>query len=1647
MKVNVNVYEKVAGQGNQVSSYIRHQRAAILIALTFIAVGIMGSWVADAQVNVTTQHNDIGRTGQNLSETILSPSNVNSSQFGKLFSQPVDGQIYAQPLYMSGLIINGVTHNVVYVATENDTVYAFDADSNGAANSTPLWQASLLTPTYGAAPGATATSANTVGSQDISPLLGITGTPVIDPNNDALYVVSNDFENGTVVQRLHALSFHTGAEKFGGPVVITGSVPGTGAGSVNGTLTFDPLWENQRPGLLLLNGIVYVGFASQGDNGPWHGWVFGYNAATLQQTGAFCTTPNGTGAGIWMSGTGLAADQLDTVNHPFGRMFVPTGNGDYNASNPYTNNMDFGDTDVDLDLTNGVPTVTDEFTTFDQAELDAEDLDVASAGLMVLPTQTTGNHPHLAIQTGKSGSLFLLNRDNLGGYNATGDQVVQVQTNAVGVTGTWASPAYWNGTVYYWGRIDHLKAFPLVNGLLSTNPTQSIEQITFPGSTPSISANGATNGIVWTIDSEFQPTGGAAILMAHNASNVNVTLYTSSQVPTRDTAGPAVKFTVPTVANGKVYVGAGGELDFYGLLSNGTQTPAPTFNPGSESFTGTVNVSLMDANASARIYYTNNGAPATTSSTLYTGTPIAVSSDTTINAIASASGQDLSPQASATYTSNTETQAVVFSLPAGTYSAMQVVSLSDPTSNAVIYYTVDGSTPITSATTQTYSTPITINATETITAVAVAPGYTASPVVAQTYTIQEGVTGINFPQGFASSNGLVILQGSTDLDDSRLQLTNGLPNEAGTAWYYQPVDVQTFTTSFSYQLSNPAGSGFTFTIQNSAAGVNALGGSGQNLGYAPIGNSVAIKFDLVNNATGLYMNGAVPLTPAISYSGTPINLYSDDAMTVTLVYNTTTLTMTITDLVTTGVWSTKWNINIPAMIGSTSAYVGFTGSTGAQTSSQKILSWNYINNYSKPFGVLERAHAVATGLAAPAAGDDLFVSGWIADPTDGSPMSNVTVFLDGVSIGKPTLDVSRPDIAASQNNPAYANSGFTMVYPKTLSAGNHSVTVVGIDTHGVMITLGPLAVTVTGGSLGSLDQAISSGNGTTAIAAWDNLIVSGWIADPIDGSPMSNVHVLIDGVAVGTPTLGLPRPDIALSYGDPAFTNSGYTFTYPGSELAGGAHVVTIVGVNSRSVSTTLGPLSITAGPPIGNLEQALDATTFASLVRVSDNILVSGWIADPVDGSPLGNVKVYIDGNSVGTPTLGILRPDVAAAQQTPSYLHSGFSMLYPANSLRGGLHTVTVVGINSHGTSTTLGPRTIVIAAPFGNLDSAVDGVTDKTAVNPWDALYVGGWICDPIDGSPMSNVYVLIDGVAVGTPTLGLPRPDIAAHYNNPAYANAGFTFYYSAKLIAPGTHKVTVVGVDSHGVSVTLGPATINVAPTMGNLDQAEDSTTEATTIATTDNLFVSGWIADPNTGNPLTNVKVLIDGVSVGTPTLDVTRLDIEAIYKLAVLGQSGFTFFYPAKLLTTGNHVVTVVGVTSAPMPTTLGPLTITVTSPPPIGHLEQALDSSTRSTTIPTTDTLFISGWIADPTDGSPMSNVTVFIDGVSIGKPTLGVARPDVAAAQNNPAYGLSGFSLNYPASHLSVGSHVVTVVGVNSHAVLKTLNPLTINVTSVP
>ncbi len=909
-----------------------------ILGITAGLVATLGSWFCPAQVNVLMQHNDMGRTGQNTSETLLTTANVNSSTFGQLFTLPVDGQVYAQPMYMSALQIPGSgTHNVVFVATEHDSVYAFDADSNGGADASPLWQASMLTAAHGAAAGATTVPYLGIG-QDIIPEYGITGTPVIDPVAGVLYCVSFTLEGSSYILRLHALSITTGAEMPGSPIAIQAQTAGTGNGSSGGIMTFDPKWENQRPGLLLLNGILYIGFGSHADNGPWHGWLLSYNPSTLAQIGTYCTSANGTGSGIWMSGDGLAADVVDPVGHPFGRMFVSTGNGDYNATTPYTNSMDYGDSILNFDLTNGTPTVQDEFTPYNQATLDAGDVDLGSGGVVVLPNQT-GTYPHLLLQEGKGGTIYLVNRDEMSGYN-TSDQVVQEVQSAPTGSGVWGGPAYWNGSVYVGESHSPITAYSLAGGVLSTAPTStSPETYSYPGLSASISSNGTTNGILWAIDGDAYASGGISVLKAYNASNLANELYTSAQVPARDSAGPAVHLVVPTIANGKVYVGAGGVVDVYGLLSSEPQVATPVFSPGSSTFNLYVQVTITDATPGAVIYYTIDGTAPSTASTVYTG-PITVNTTETITAIAVAAGYVWQIPASATFTSLDNTANPVFSPAAGTYSTSPTVTIFDASAGAVIYYTTDGTVP-TMASTQ-YIGPITGAGTETLRAIAFATGLSGSSVVSATYTTQSQV---DFSQGFSLAQTLMKFNGTTGLDDSRLQLTNGYSGDNGSAFVTTPLNIQAFTTNFLFQLSNPEADGITFTIQGSTP--SALGTYSDGLGYAGIPTSLAIKFDFYNDAgegndsTGVYINGAVPTIPAINLSNTGINLLSGDTMAAQITYDGTNLGMTITDQVTSASWSAVWQENIPQIVGGNTAYVGFTGSTQALTASQKIATWTY----------------------------------------------------------------------------------------------------------------------------------------------------------------------------------------------------------------------------------------------------------------------------------------------------------------------------------------------------------------------------------------------------------------------------------------------------------------------------------------------------------------------------------------------------------------------------------------------------------------------------------------------------------------------------------------------------------------------------------
>lgn len=506
--------------------------------------------LAWTQAAVLTYHNDVQRTGQNLSETILTPANVSVATFGKVFSFPVLGNIYAQPLYMPGVSLPGKgVHNVVFVATENDSVYAFDAGGNP---STPLWRRSFLDP----AQGITSVPQSDVGGP-ITPEYGITGTPVIDATTGTMYLVTFTKENGSYVQRLHALDITSGKDKSGSPVVIAASVKGTGVGNDGqGNIPFQPKIQLQRPALLLSGGVVYIAWGSFNDMGPYHGWIMGYSAATLQQVAVWNSTPDGAAGSIWQGGSGLAQD-------PAGNLWVMTGNGTFDVN---LGGRDYGESMVKLAFTNPGLKAINYFTPFNEQKLNDSDQDLGSGGIMLLPLQNAPV-PRLGIGAGKGGTIYLVNRSNPGQFHVGDDsQIVQSIAHGAGIASSnnnFSTPAYWNENVYFLGNNDVLRQYPMSGGLLQTPAITGTHVYGFPGATPAVSGNGNTNGIVWTL--ERIPLGNA-VLHAYDASNVARELYNSNQSGTRDQFGAVVKFVVPTVANGKVYVGAKGHLVLFGLL-------------------------------------------------------------------------------------------------------------------------------------------------------------------------------------------------------------------------------------------------------------------------------------------------------------------------------------------------------------------------------------------------------------------------------------------------------------------------------------------------------------------------------------------------------------------------------------------------------------------------------------------------------------------------------------------------------------------------------------------------------------------------------------------------------------------------------------------------------------------------------------------------------------------------------------------------------------------------------------------------------------------------------------------------------------------------------------------------------------------------
>jgi hypothetical protein len=498
-------------------------------------------------VNVLTYHNDVARTGQNLSESTLTTANVKSASFGLVGNLSVDGGVDAEPLYASNLTLAGGVRNVVYVVTENDSVYAFDADTFA-----QLWHVSVL--------GANETASDNRGCNQVSPIIGITSTPVIDLSagtHGEIFLVAMSLDSsGNYHQRLHALDLTTGAEISGSPTTIQATFPMT-----SGTTTFDSKQYKERAALLLLNGVIYTTWASHCDDGPYTGWIMAYNETTLQQSSVLNVTPNGGDGAIWMAGDGPAADSS-------GNIYFLDGNGTFDDtlnSNGFPERGDFGNGFIKLSTAGNSLSVADYFTMFNTDAESNEDQDLGSGGEMLLPDvqDTQSNTWHLAVGAGKDGHIYVVNRDLMGKFNTSNDSAIyqEIDSNGLG-GGVWSVPAYFNNVVYYGAVGDHLRAFSIANAKLAT-PASSLtaESFGYPGTTPSISANGNSAGIVWAVENN-----GGGVLHAYDATNLGTELYNSNQAANSRDHFADNKFITPMIANGKVYVGTPNSVAVFGLL-------------------------------------------------------------------------------------------------------------------------------------------------------------------------------------------------------------------------------------------------------------------------------------------------------------------------------------------------------------------------------------------------------------------------------------------------------------------------------------------------------------------------------------------------------------------------------------------------------------------------------------------------------------------------------------------------------------------------------------------------------------------------------------------------------------------------------------------------------------------------------------------------------------------------------------------------------------------------------------------------------------------------------------------------------------------------------------------------------------------------
>jgi hypothetical protein len=796
-----------------------------LLAIFF---GLLGALSCAAQTNVLTYHNDNARTGQNLSETILTPANVNSTHFGSVGFLPVDGLVDAEPLYVANLTVGGSSHNVVFVVTENDSVYAFDANSFA-----QLWHTSVLGPNE--------TASDNRGCSQVTPVIGITSTPVIDTSAGThgtifLVAMSKD-SNGNYYQRLHALDITTGLEQNGSPTLITASYPGTGDNSSDGKVVFDPQQYKERAALLLQSGVIYTTWASHCDNRPYTGWIMAYSESTFQQVAVLNVTPNGYDGAMWMSGDGPAADSS-------GNIYFLDANGVFDTnlnSSGFPASGDYGNAFVKFSLTGNTLNVLDYFTMSNTVAESGEDEDLGSGGEVLLPnlTDASGHTQQLAVGIGKGSVIYVVNRNSMGKFNASSDQIYQEISGAVN-GGAWSTPAYFNSTLYVGTAGDTLKALPITNALVATTAaSQSTETFAYPGTTPSISANGTSNSIVWAVQNATP-----AVLHAYSASNLATELYNSNQAGTRDQFADN-KFITPMIANGKVYVGTPTGVAVFGLLSS---VATPVITPAGGSVPSGQSVTITDSTSGASIYYTTNGStptPGSGSTLQYTG-PFTISAATTVEAVAVAGGSS-SAIASASFTISNGSSTTVNPISidfVGTDVAMgsteQAGVVPETNWNDATGASNSGGLALVD------STGAATRATVT---------WSADDVWESTITDEAG--NVRMMKGYLDNGE----------EDATTVTVSGLPSNAGGYQVYvyaQGTSDGTTTTTGIYQIS---GSGISTSSVSLTYNANFNGTFTQATGSNANGNYIVFT---IPNVAGFTLS-AIPSTASNGYKRAPVN--------------------------------------------------------------------------------------------------------------------------------------------------------------------------------------------------------------------------------------------------------------------------------------------------------------------------------------------------------------------------------------------------------------------------------------------------------------------------------------------------------------------------------------------------------------------------------------------------------------------------------------------------------------------------------------------------------------------------------------------------------------------------------------------------------